>query len=45
MTFPQRYVWESLRRGYTANRFEVDARRYAAVRLRDSGAHPTSKDV
>ena len=44
-TFPLRYVWETLRRGYTANRFEVDARRYAAVRLRDSGALPTSKDV
>ena len=44
-TFPLRYVWETLRRGYTANRFEVDARRYAAVRLRDSGAHLTSKDV
>jgi hypothetical protein len=32
--FPLRYVWESLRRGYHLNRFEVDARRYAADRVR-----------
>lgn len=31
--FPILYVWESLRRGYTMNRFEVDARAYAAARL------------
>lgn len=31
--FPLRYVWESLRRGYLRNRFEVDARQYAASRL------------
>jgi hypothetical protein len=31
--FPLLYVWESLRRGYTMNRFEVDARAYAAARL------------
>lgn len=43
--FPLRYIWESLRYGYTANRYEVDARRYAAVRLRDSGAHPSAQDV
>src|SRR5678816_2430238 len=29
-TFPLHYIWESLRRGYHANRFEVDARAYAA---------------
>ena len=29
-TFPLHYIWESLRRGYHANRFEVDARDYAA---------------
>jgi hypothetical protein len=28
-----RYLWESARRGYFANRFEVDAREYAAQRL------------
>ncbi len=32
--FPLRYVWESLRRGYFHNRFEVDARRFAAERVR-----------
>ena len=36
-TFPIRYLWESLRRGYYANRYEADARRYAASRL----ARPT----
>jgi hypothetical protein len=35
MTFPLRYLWESARRGYFANRFEVDAREYAAQRLRE----------
>lgn len=33
--FAARYVWESLRRGYFANRYEVDAREYAAARVRD----------
>ena len=32
-TFPFRYIWESLRRGYHANRYEADARSYAAGRL------------
>ena len=32
--FPLLYIWESLRRGYQANRYEVDAREYAAARLR-----------
>jgi hypothetical protein len=32
-SFPLHYIWESLRRGYHANRFEVDARDYAASRL------------
>jgi len=31
--FPVRYLLESARRGYFANRFEVDAREYAARRL------------
>ena len=30
LTFPIRYLWESVRRGYDANQYEVDARRYAA---------------
>jgi len=33
VTFPLAYLWESARRGYFANRFEVDARDYAARRL------------
>lgn len=32
-SFPLHYIWESLRRGYHANRFEADARLYAARRL------------
>ena len=32
--FPVAYVWESLRRGYVRNRFEVDARAFAASRVR-----------
>jgi hypothetical protein len=31
--FPLRYIWESLRRGYLANRFEVEARQYAISRM------------
>jgi hypothetical protein len=33
VSFPIRYLWESARRGYFDNRFEVDARQYAAQRL------------
>ena len=32
--FPILYLWESVRRGYVRNRFEVDARNYAAARVR-----------
>lgn len=32
--FPLLYLWESLRHGYVRNRFEVDARAYAATRVR-----------
>ena len=35
-SFPLRYIWQSLRRGYHANRYEVDARSYAAGRLERS---------
>ena len=45
VSFPLQYVWESLRRGYHANRFEVDARRYASARLARSGAPPSTQDV
>jgi hypothetical protein len=34
VSFPIRYLWESVRRGYFDNRFEVDARNYAAQRAR-----------
>lgn len=44
-SFPLRYVWESLRRGYHANRFEVDARRYASARLVRSNANTSTQDV
>lgn len=33
-TFPVRYLWQSLRYGYTRNAYEVDARRYSATRRR-----------
>jgi hypothetical protein len=36
--FPILYLWESLTRGYVRNRFEVDARAYAAARLREPDA-------
>ncbi len=29
-SFPLRYVWESLRRGYTHNRYEIEADAFAA---------------
>lgn len=32
--FPLRYLWESLRRGYGANRFEIAAREYARAASR-----------
>lgn len=34
LAFPVLYLWESLRRGYRSNRYEVDARAYAARRVR-----------
>ena len=43
--FPVRYLWESLRRGYHANRFEVDARQYASARLAPRTAPPSTQDV
>ena len=44
-TFPLRYVWESLRRGYHRNRFEVDARQYAELTLRARPTNPPTEDV
>jgi hypothetical protein len=43
-TFPLRYLWESVRRGYRRNRFELDARDYAAARLRASPTEPSPED-
>lgn len=43
--FPILYVWESLRRGYYANRYEVDARTFAARRVRDPRADPPRGEV
>jgi hypothetical protein len=42
--FPLRYIWETLRRGYRQNRFEVDARRFAARRLRHGAPSPPTQD-
>ena len=43
--FPLQYIWESVRRGYHANRFELDARRYASARLGQRGVSPSTQDV
>jgi len=32
--FPLRYIWESVRRGYSHNRYEHDAQAFADARLR-----------
>jgi len=32
-TFPLRYLWQSVRYGYSRNAYEVDARRYSEARL------------
>ena len=42
--FPFRYLWESIRRGYSRNRFEVDARQYAADMLRPPDLELPGKD-
>ena len=38
-TFPLRYIWWSLRHGYTQNPYEADARQFAARRV--TGLPPT----
>ena len=38
--FPLRYVWESLRRGYGRNRYEVEADAFAARVLAERAAPP-----
>ena len=42
-TFPVLYLWETVRRGYFRNRFEVDARAYAAQRIEQTFASVASK--
>jgi hypothetical protein len=34
--FPFKYLWQSLRRGYLRNRYELDADAYAARRIADA---------
>jgi hypothetical protein len=40
LLFPLLYVWESLRRGYHANRFETEAEAFAQGRLRAATPDP-----
>jgi hypothetical protein len=44
-SFPLHYIWESLRRGYHANRFEADARTYAARRVGHSAVTGSEEDA
>lgn len=44
-SFPLRYIWESLRRGYHANRYEADARSYAARRLARATGSRSEEDA
>jgi hypothetical protein len=44
-SFPVRYIWESLRRGYHQNRYEVDARTYAAGRLINAARVPPAEEA
>lgn len=43
--FPFHYIWESVRRGYHANRFESDARAYAARQFERSSLTGSEEDV
>ncbi|HMN08652.1 MAG TPA: hypothetical protein PKC83_07705 [Gemmatimonadaceae bacterium] len=43
--FALRYVWESLRRGYHSNRFEVEARQFAVERTRPPREVPFTEGV
>lgn len=44
-SFPLHYIWESLRRGYYMNRFEADARAFAARRVAGTTAQGSTEDV
>ena len=41
-TFPLSYLWQSIRYGYSRNFYEIDARRYSALRL---AQHSCEKDL
>lgn len=43
--FPFHYIWQSLRRGYYANRYEADARTYAAGRLERQTGSASDEDA
>ena len=43
--FPLRYLWESVRRGYFRNRYELDAQAFAAARLRAASIPSPSQDI
>ena len=45
VSFPMRYIWESLRRGYYQNSFEVDARQYASTRVVRRTDSSSTQDV
>jgi hypothetical protein len=44
-SFPVRYIWESLRRGYHQNRYEVDARAYTSRRLEQAVRAPPVEEA
>ena len=43
--FPVLYLWESVRRGYLRNRYELDAQAYAVARLRAASTPSPSQDI
>ena len=43
-TFPLHYIWESMRRGYYSNRYETDARDYAARRVASAPGTTSAED-
>ena len=45
VSFPVRYIWESLRRGYHQNCFEIDARHYASTRVVRRTDSSSTQDV
>lgn len=44
-SFPVLYLWETVRRGYFRNRYELDAQAYAATRLRAASTPSPSQDI